>query len=426
MNSLPEKERGSILHLYPVESPAGKGWIGLSNESVCWLSLGRLDMESVNRYWKGPVRRDGRCPIDASTLEAAAKGNRDLVVRPLGTPFQRKVWEELGRIPFGRTLSYGEIAANMGSANKARAVGTAIGANPVAWLIPCHRVLPANGSIGNYRWGSDVKERLLTWERAQRGSGAPDLLPARRQKLEAMLIKAQRFEDIAKLSGDIAHDLNNLLAPIRMATEMLKRKTADESLKRYIEIIETSTGHARSVIQEILAFSREAGNGEPRRIRVADVLRELAKTTRTTFPKRIGIRTAIKSDAATVEMDPTQLHRAVLNLLVNARDAIGGKGTITIAMDTDTLETQVAAGNRELVPGSYVCISISDTGCGINEDIRDRIFDPFFTTKPKEQGTGLGLASVYGIIARSGGFVDVESVVGEGTTFRVFLPQSEA
>jgi signal transduction histidine kinase len=241
-----------------------------------------------------------------------------------------------------------------------------------------------------------------------------------------MLIKAQRFEDIAKISGDIAHDLNNLLAPIRMATELLKRKTEDDSLGRYIEIIETSTGHARSVIQEILAFSRGTGNGEPLRLEVADILKELAKTTRATFPRRISIRTQFKTKSAFVEMDPTQLHRAVLNLLINARDAIGGKGTITTSLDTDILETRVVAGNRELVPGAYVCISVSDTGCGINEDIRERIFDPFFTTKPKEQGTGLGLASVYGIIARAGGFVDVDSTVGKGTTFRVFLPQAGA
>lgn len=422
MTSRPEQAESGALRLCPIESPAGNGWIGLHNGSVAWLSFGKLDLDAVKKYWNGPVQKKKTGPFKAEELEAAARGKQPLAVSPVGTPFQIAVWEQLERIPFGTTCTYGEIAARLGSPDKARAVGSAVGANPVAWLVPCHRVLPANGSIGNYRWGAGTKERLLTWERSQRGSGAPDLLPSRRRKLEEMLIKAQRFEDISKLSGDIAHDLNNLLAPIRMATELLKRKTDDDSLTRYIEVIETSTGRARAVIQEILAFSRESGGGEPKRLNVARILGELETLARETFPKRIRIKTEFKADSPMVEMDPTQLHRAILNLLVNARDAIGGKGTVTLGVETDRLETRVVTGNRELVPGLYVCISVSDTGCGVNDDIRERIFDPFFTTKPKEQGTGLGLSSVYGIVGRSGGFVDMDSCVGEGTTFRVFLP----
>lgn len=424
MNLPPESNKDSVLLLYPVDTPAGRGWVGLNKGSISWLSVGELPMDAVRAYWKGPVSEEKDRPIEASTLEAAAKGKSSLQLNPFGTPFQRQVWEHLCRIPFGTTRSYGEIASELGSPSKARAVGAAVGANPVAWLIPCHRVLPANGSIGNYRWGPRAKECLLTWERAQRGSGVPDLLPYKRKKLEAMLLKAQRFEDIAQISGDIAHDLNNLLAPIRMATELMKRKLEDESLSRYIEIIDTSTGRARSVVQEILSFSRETEKGEPQRVDVMNIVKELAKMARATFPKRIRTKTHFKEAYPVVEMDPTQLHRAILNLLVNARDAIGGKGTVTIGLETEVLATRVVAGSRELVPGTYVRVSVSDTGCGINDDIRERIFDPFFTTKPKEQGTGLGLASVYGIIARTGGFVDVESEPDKGSTFHVFIPQA--
>jgi O-6-methylguanine DNA methyltransferase len=423
MTSLPEQAESRVLCLYPIKTPAGTGWIGLHDNAVVWLSFGKLDLNPIRNYWKGPVRKEKTCPLPAAELEAVAKGKHTLPISPKGTPFQVSVWKQLDGIPFGTTRTYGEIAARLGSPNKARAVGSAVGANPVAWLVPCHRILPANGSIGNYRWGADAKERLLTWERSQRGSGAPDLLPSRRRKLEEMLIKAQRFEDISKLSGDIAHDLNNLLAPIRMSTEMLKRKIDDNSLTRYIEIIETSTGRARAVIQEILSFSRESGGGEPQKLNVAKLLGELARLAHETFPKRIQIKTEFKTDFPMVEMDPTQLHRAVLNLLVNARDAIGGKGTVTLGVETDVLKKRVVAGNRELVPGTYVCIYVSDTGCGVNDDIRERIFDPFFTTKPKEQGTGLGLSSVYGIVGRSGGFVDMDSEPGKGTTFRIFLPE---
>lgn len=260
-------------------------------------------------------------------------------------------------------------------------------------------------------------------------SGDTPPLPALQEsedfrKLEAMLLNAQRFEDIAKLAGDIAHDLNNLLAPIRMATELLKRKLEDPSVDRYVEIIETSTGRARSVIQEILTFSRESEAAECEIIDVNPLLQELEQMTRETFPETIQVTFDYQNQAPSVEMDPHQLHRSILNLIVNARDAVGDSGNITIRVSTHDVELPVSAGKRSLGAGRYTCISVSDTGCGISEEIRERIFDPFFTTKPKEQGTGLGLASVFGIIARAGGFIDLESKEGNGSTFHIYIPEA--
>ena len=420
------KERPPLT-VYPVETPAGKGWLGLHGQAIVWLSLGPLKKETVEAYWKGPVRRGRDCPVKTRELEALARGHGDgsLQLMPDGTAFQFRIWQALTGIPFSTTNSYGGLAATMGAPEKARAVGTAVGANPIAWLIPCHRVLPRNGGLGGYRWGAQCKKRLLAWE-AQAGlagdaaHGVQEL-----RKLEEMVLNAQRFEDISRLAGDIAHDLNNLLAPIRMATELLRRNLADTSVERYVDIIEKSTGRARSVIQEILAFSREGESSRARDIAVRPVLEELEKMVRETFPRRISVQFSYARNTPPVRIDPDQLHRVVLNLLVNARDAVAGKGSITVRLSTHDVEMRVCVGERCLIPGRYVCIAVSDTGCGIPREIRDRIFDPFFTTKPKEQGTGLGLASVFGLIGRSGGFIDLESTEGKGTTFQLFLPEAK-
>jgi signal transduction histidine kinase len=246
------------------------------------------------------------------------------------------------------------------------------------------------------------------------------------RRMEALLQNAKRFEDTARLAGSIAHDLNNLLAPIRMATELLHRKVEDKSVERYITIIEDSTARARSVIQQILAFAKTSEKGAQQPVDVENVLRELERIVSETFPRRLTCEFIFAESMPRVLMDPTQLHQALLNILVNARDAIEGEGAIKVRTSLKNVEFAVLASGRSLAPGAYVCISISDTGCGISKDILDQIFDPFFTTKPKEQGTGLGLASVFGIVARVGGIIDVESTPGKGSTFHVYLPEESA
>jgi signal transduction histidine kinase len=246
-----------------------------------------------------------------------------------------------------------------------------------------------------------------------------------RRKLEAMLLNAQRFEDTAKLAGSIAHDLNNLLAPIRMATELLKRKLEDSSVDRYVEIIDTSTARARAVIQEILSYSGESESSESEIVDVNPLVKELEEMVSETFPESITLNFEYQESAPPVRMDPHQLHRSILNLLVNARDAIEGGGTIGVRVSTHDVEMSVCVGERCLIPGRYACISVADDGSGIKQEIREQIFAPFFTTKPKEKGTGLGLASVFGIVARAGGFIDLESTEGEGSTFHVYLPEAD-
>ncbi|MEX0330137.1 MAG: methylated-DNA--[protein]-cysteine S-methyltransferase [Puniceicoccaceae bacterium] len=412
------------LEVYPLDAPTGSAWVGEFDGKVAWLSLGDLDENAIRRYWKGEVRIADEGRIGPGDLFEAFQGQARLELVPVGTAFQLSVWQELVRIPFATTLTYGELAERLGSPSKARAVGTAVGANPIAWLIPCHRILPAGGGIGSYRWGSAIKESLLNWENQPHPTGAPDQDVEDIRKLEAMLLNAQRFEDIAKLAGHIAHDLNNLLAPIRMATELLKRKLEDDSVGRYVEIIETSTGRARAVIQEILTYARESESADAEVIDINQLLEELEGLADDTFPDTITLSFDYDPETPLVSIAPHQLHRSILNLLVNARDAISGSGEIRVKVSTHDLEMRVCVGDRCIVPGRYACISVSDTGCGISPEIREEIFDPFFTTKPKEKGTGLGLASVFGIIARSGGFIDLESIEGKGSTFHLFLPEA--
>jgi O-6-methylguanine DNA methyltransferase len=404
--------------------PTGKGWIGACGETVAWLSLGPLDREAVREYWKGPLEEETEPRFAREFLEQVATGNEGICLAPVGTPFQTRVWAQLLQTPFASTVAYGELAGQMDLPGQARAVGSAVAANPIAWLIPCHRIVPASGGVGSYRWGSEAKDSLLAWERLRNENPGKRFIASDSEGLQSMLRKAQRFEDIANIAGDIAHDLNNLMAPIRMATELLKRKLDDQDLNRYVGIIESSTGRARSVIQEILSFSKETENTESQVIPIKPLVSELETMARETFPKRLRFAFDYGPDNPQVRIDPTQLHRAILNILVNARDAVNGEGQIGVRISQHHLDIEVSAGERSLLPGPYACISVSDSGCGIPDEIRDRIFDPFFTTKPKEEGTGLGLASVYGIISRAGGFIDLETYPGKGSTFHIFLPKA--
>jgi len=422
-----ETSATATLELSPVVSPAGKGWLGTIGERICWLSIGPLDESSLRHYWKGPLRKRRSSPFSSEDLERASRGDHRLELMPFGTPFQQKVWKALMQVPFGTTVSYGQLARRIsGSSKQARAVGSAVGANPIAWLIPCHRVLLSSGALGGFRWGTKAKDRLLKWEQGVAPMSHPLPDEEDKHKLEELLFNARRFEDMTRLAGGIAHDLNNLLAPIRMATELLKRKLADPSLDRYVEIIENSTGQARAVVQEILNLAKDVENEESRRIDVNSLLGELETLTRSTFPSSVDLRFIYQSSAPKVEIDPHQLHRAVLNLLTNARDAVNEHGRVTVEVSTHDLEMRVCVGERCLIPGRYICITVSDDGSGIPSEVREKIFDPFYTTKSEDKGTGLGLATVFGIIAHARGFVDLESQEGRGTAFHLFLPEATA
>ena len=242
-----------------------------------------------------------------------------------------------------------------------------------------------------------------------------------RKRVENQMLRAQRLESIGTLAGGVAHDLNNALAPILISVELLKMEYPD-ALK-LIEMVESSAKRGADMVRQLLTFAKGV-EGARLLIQPVHLLKEMEKIIRSTFPKNISLRTSYKGPLQTVLGDTTQLHQVLLNLCVNARDAMPEGGTLTLEAQNVEIDSAYASAVPEAKPGSYVIWRITDTGTGIPAEILDRIFEPFFSTKGPEKGTGLGLSTVIGIVKSHGGFVRVYSVLGQGTTFAVYLPAS--
>jgi hypothetical protein len=229
------------------------------------------------------------------------------------------------------------------------------------------------------------------------------------------------MESIGTLAGGIAHDLNNVLAPIMMAIEILKRKVSDQSGLTMLNTLETSAKRGADIVRQVLAFGRGV-KGERILVQLKHIMDEVIKIAAETFPKSIDSRTNIPRDLWTVLADPTQMHQVLLNMLVNARDAMPQGGSLTISAENITLDENYSRMHLGAKPGPYVSIVITDTGTGIPADIREKIFEPFFTTKDIGKGTGLGLSTALAIVKSHGGFIGLESEMGKGTTFRIYFP----
>jgi two-component system cell cycle sensor histidine kinase/response regulator CckA len=243
------------------------------------------------------------------------------------------------------------------------------------------------------------------------------------RRLAAQFLRAQRMESIGTLAAGIAHDLNNVLGPIMMAIEILKKKVSDEGGQRILSTIETSAKRGADIVRQVLAFGRGL-KGDRMLVQLKHVVSDVVKIVGETFPKGIEINTNIPRDLWTVSADPTQMHQVFLNLLVNARDAMPIGGTLAISAENITLDETYSRMNPEAKPGPYTCIVIADTGTGIPADVREKIFEPFFTTKEIGKGTGLGLSTTLAIVKSHGGFITLESEIGKGTTFRIYIPST--
>ena len=241
-----------------------------------------------------------------------------------------------------------------------------------------------------------------------------------RKRLLSQFLRAQRLECIGTLAGGIAHDLNNVLAPILLSIEMLREEIKEEELQEILEIIESSAERGASMVNQILAFACGAEEDEVL-TDLCRIARELERMVVDTFPKGIALRNEIPADLWPLVGDPTQIHQVVLNLLVNARDALPRGGEIRLRAENAELDGPFAAMSSGASPGSHVCVSVIDNGVGMPPGVVDQIFDPFFTTKGAGEGTGLGLSTVSAILRNHGGFVNVDSEVGSGTTFRVYF-----
>jgi PAS domain S-box-containing protein len=236
-------------------------------------------------------------------------------------------------------------------------------------------------------------------------------------------LRAQRLESIGTLAGGVAHDVNNALAPILLATGLLRERHPESG--ELLELMESSARRGASMVKQLLTFAKGV-DGKRVPVPLQILLAELERFVRNTFPKNIDVLVACDPAAPAVNGDSTQLHQVLLNLCVNAIDAMPDGGRLAIEVVRAELTVADAQALGDAKPGAYVRIGISDTGCGIAPELLDRIFEPFFSTKSPEQGTGLGLSTTLGIVRSHGGFMRVQSQPGAGTEFAVYLPAADA
>ena len=242
---------------------------------------------------------------------------------------------------------------------------------------------------------------------------------------ETQLMRAQRMESIGTLAGGVAHDLNNVLAPIMLAIDVLRKSMPDERSQKMLESLESSAHRGSTIVKQILGFARGI-QGETVPIQIRYIINEITNIIRETFPKSITIKESIPKNVWTIIGDATNLHQLILNLSLNARDAMPEGGTIYIKAENKTIDEHYSRMNLESKPGRFVMLSVEDNGCGIPPAVVEHIFEPFFTTKEVGKGTGLGLSTVHSIVKSHGGFLNVYSEIGKGTTFRIYLPAAEA
>jgi PAS domain S-box-containing protein len=234
-------------------------------------------------------------------------------------------------------------------------------------------------------------------------------------------LRAQRLQSIGALTGGIAHDLNNALTPITMGVSLLRNEAISPDGVKMLDLMTSGIQHSVEMVKQILSFSRGVG-GELKEVAVRDLVIEMTKMIKETFPRSIKVRTVISENLHSVTGNSTQIHQVLLNLCVNARDAMAEGGSLNISAENISLKAENLPKGRDLIPGPYVLLKIEDTGPGIPSELLEKIFEPFFTTKAHGYGTGLGLSTAMGIVKTHGGFLEVESKEGQGTIFKVHLP----
>ncbi|HNN94475.1 MAG TPA: PAS domain S-box protein [Pseudomonadota bacterium] len=285
---------------------------------------------------------------------------------------------------------------------------------------------PFQGELVNRRKDGSQYNELMSITPLRDGSGQishyivikQDI--SEQKRLEALLLRTQRLESVGRLAGGLAHDLNNLLMPMLMAPPVLRMFVQDPIALESLDSIETCAQRGANIIRQLLTFSRgQPGVQVPVELRL--LLRDMAKIVHEAFPKNITLHQAVAREIAQVQGDATQIHQVLMNLCVNARDAMPGGGNLSLSLQNVDVSAERAAVHG-VAPGLYVLLTVGDTGIGIAEANIEKIFDPFYTTKPSSEGTGLGLSTSLGIVQGHHGFIEVESTLGRGSEFRVYLP----
>ena len=242
---------------------------------------------------------------------------------------------------------------------------------------------------------------------------------------EERLRHSQKMEAVGRLAGGVAHDFNNLLTAIIGYAELISSRVTDKNVRQDADMIRKAGEQAADLTRQLLAFSRKQLL-QPRVIDLNTLVQDMQKLLQRVIGEHIELRVETAAEGARVRADPTQLEQVIINLGVNARDAMPQGGTLTMRTANVEVAESFGEGGSTVPPGRYITLSVQDTGCGMDDETKERIFEPFFTTKGPGKGTGLGLATVYGIVRQSGGAILVDSAPGEGTTLTVYLPREEA
>jgi len=239
------------------------------------------------------------------------------------------------------------------------------------------------------------------------------------------LFRAQRMESIGTLAGGIAHDLNNILSPIMMSVDMLRLNDNDAETSRWLGMIKETAERGTELVKQVLTFARGMP-GERVRVQLNHIVKDLVAVLTETLPRSITVKYEIPADLWVISADPTQIHQVLMNVCINARDAMPMGGTLTIKASNIFIDENYAKMNIDAQAGNFVWLTVSDTGTGMTLDVLQRIFDPFFTTKEVGKGTGLGLATTMSIVKSHDGFINVYTEPSKGTRFSIYLPAFEA
>jgi PAS domain S-box-containing protein len=246
-----------------------------------------------------------------------------------------------------------------------------------------------------------------------------------RSKLQEQLQQAMKMEAVGRLAGGVAHDFNNLLTALSGDLELIKMDLKpDDPLMAYVDDASKAAQSAASLTRQLLAFSRRQMI-EPKVLNLNDLVEAMHRMLARVIGEDISLQTRQNKELGAVKVDPGQFEQVLVNLVVNARDAMPNGGKLLLETDNVELDEQYCRVHQEVQPGQYVLLAISDTGHGMDEQVKQRIFEPFFTTKPKGRGTGMGLATLFGAVKQAGGSIEVYSEIGKGTTFKIYLPRVE-
>ncbi len=283
------------------------------------------------------------------------------------------------------------------------------------------------GAITNKRKDGALYEEEMTLTPVRSAQGKIEHFIAikqditERKQLEAQFLRVQRIQSIGLLAGGVAHDLNNVLAPLMMALPLLRENLIPEQRDKILDTVEHSLRRGAGIVQQVLAFARGV-DVQRSLIQVRHIIKDLTRITEETLPKDIRISISAPVDLWAIEADPTQIHQVLLNLVVNGRDAMPSGGQLSVTARNVELREKREFLNLSAKPGPYVSVSVSDTGAGITPDVLEHMFEPFFTTKPSGRGTGLGLSTVLGIVKSHNGLIEVRSRPGAGSIFTIYLP----